>query len=230
MAEGYARVSGKPGVVLVTSGPGATNVVTPMQDALSDGTPMVVFSGQVATSAIGSDAFQEADIVGISRSCTKWNVMVKDISELPRRINEAFKIATSGRPGPVLVDLPKDVTASTLKQAIPLRFTQPSTLVTQGLVPRPITALHALHAASTPIDLQALDQAAKLIKNAKRPLIFAGQGILVNEKGPQLLAQLAHQGNIPVTTTLQGLGAFDEEDPKALCMVILLSFLSYSTS
>jgi len=98
MAEGYARVSGKPGVVLVTSGPGATNVVTPMQDALSDGVPLVVFCGQVATSAIGSDAFQEADIVGISRSCTKWNVMVKDIAELPRRINEAFKIATSGRP------------------------------------------------------------------------------------------------------------------------------------
>ena len=113
MAEGYARASGLPGVVLVTSGPGATNVITPMQDALSDGIPLVVFCGQVATSAIGSDAFQEADVVGISRSCTKWNVMVKSIEELPRRINEAFKIATSGRPGPVLVDLPKDVTAIT---------------------------------------------------------------------------------------------------------------------
>lgn len=103
---------------MVTSGPGATNVVTPMQDALSDGTPMVVFSGQVPTSAIGTDAFQEADVIGITRACTKWNVMVKDISELPRRINEAFEIATSGRPGPVLVDLPKDVTAGKLMKAI----------------------------------------------------------------------------------------------------------------
>src|SRR5258708_27000990 len=97
MAEGYARVSGKPGVVLVTSGPGATNVVTPMQDALSDGVPLIVFTGQVATSAIGSDAFQEADVVCISRDCTKWNVMVKSIEELPLRINEAFKIPTSRR-------------------------------------------------------------------------------------------------------------------------------------
>lgn len=103
MAEGYARASGKPGVVLVTSGPGATNVVTPMQDALMDGTPMVVFSGQVVTNMIGSDAFQEADTIGITRACTKWNVMVKNIAELPKRINEAFEIATSGRPGPVLV-------------------------------------------------------------------------------------------------------------------------------
>jgi len=125
MAEGYARVSGKPGVVLVTSGPGATNTITPLQDAYSDGTPLIVFTGQVATSAIGSDAFQEADVIGISRSCTKWNVMVKDVTDLPRRINEAFKIATSGRPGPVLVDLPKDMTAGILRTPIPLKYTQP---------------------------------------------------------------------------------------------------------
>lgn len=123
MAEGYARASGKTGVVLVTSGPGATNVITPMQDALMDGTPMVVFCGQVPTTAIGSDAFQEADVIGISRACTKWNVMVKNIAELPRRINEAFEIATSGRPGPVLVDLPKDVTGAILKRAIPMAST-----------------------------------------------------------------------------------------------------------
>ena len=126
MAEGYARASGKPGVVLVTSGPGATNVITPMQDALSDGTPLVVFTGQVPTSAIGTDAFQEADVVGISRACTKWNVMVKNVAELPKRIKEAFEIATSGRPGPVLVDLPKDVTASILQHAIPMASTLPS--------------------------------------------------------------------------------------------------------
>ena len=126
MAEGYARASGKPGVVLVTSGPGATNVVTPMQDALSDGTAMVVFCGQVPTTAIGSDAFQEADVIGISRACTKWNVMVKTVADLPKRIKEAFEIATSGRPGPVLVDLPKDVTAGILRKAIPMTSTLPS--------------------------------------------------------------------------------------------------------
>jgi acetolactate synthase-1/2/3 large subunit len=116
MAEGYARVTGKPGVVIVTSGPGATNVVTPLQDALMDGTPMVVFTGQVPTAAIGTDAFQEADVVGITRSCTKWNCLVKDLKDLPQRINEAFHVATSGRPGPVLVDLPKDVTAGILSE------------------------------------------------------------------------------------------------------------------
>ena len=121
MAEGYARASGKPGVVVVTSGPGATNVVTALQDALMDGTPLVVFSGQVPTAAIGSDAFQEADVVGITRACTKWNVMVKSIAELPRRINEAFEIATTGRPGPVLVDLPKDVTGGVLNKPIPVQ-------------------------------------------------------------------------------------------------------------
>lgn len=207
MAEGYARASGKPGVVLVTSGPGATNVITPMQDALSDGVPLVVFCGQVATSAIGSDAFQEADIVGISRSCTKWNVMVKDIAELPRRINEAFKIATSGRPGPVLVDLPKDVTAAILRTALPFKSTTPghSSLPTNPL--------------ATPPDMSSIRQAAKLINGARRPVIYAGNGVLSSPKGPVLLAQLSNQGNIPVTTTLQGLGAYDELDEKSLHML-----------
>src|SRR5229473_1597755 len=156
MAEGYARVSGKPGVVLVTSGPGATNVVTPMQDALSDGVPLIVFCGQVATSAIGSDAFQEADMVGISRSCTKWNVMVKDITELPRRINEAFKIATSGRPGPVLVDLPKDVTAGILRTPLPFKATTPG--YTLDL---PSNPLHSSQRSS--LELETIRQAARLI-------------------------------------------------------------------
>jgi acetolactate synthase-1/2/3 large subunit len=207
MAEGYARVSGKPGVVLVTSGPGATNVVTPMQDAMSDGIPLVVFCGQVATSAIGSDAFQEADIVGISRSCTKWNVMVKDISELPRRINEAFKIATSGRPGPVLVDLPKDVTAGILRQPLPYKATTPG-------IP-----LHPLHVPDYPADAQSIKQAAALINQAQRPVIYAGNGMLASPQGPLILKKLVEKGNIPVTTTLQGLGAFDEEDPRSLHML-----------
>ncbi|KDQ19764.1 hypothetical protein BOTBODRAFT_125177 [Botryobasidium botryosum FD-172 SS1] len=210
MAEGYARVSGKPGVVLVTSGPGATNVVTPMQDALSDGIPLVVFCGQVATSAIGSDAFQEADMVGISRSCTKWNVMVKDIAELPRRINEAFKIATTGRPGPVLVDLPKDVTAGILRTALPFKATTPG--VNLELPSNPL-------ASTGPVDSASIMQAADLINQAKRPIIYAGNGVLSSPEGPELLARLAKEGNIPVTTTLQGLGAFDEMDERSLHML-----------
>lgn len=210
MAEGYARVSGKPGVVLVTSGPGATNVVTPMQDALSDGVPLVVFCGQVATSAIGSDAFQEADVVGISRSCTKWNVMVKDITELPRRINEAFKIAMSGRPGPVLVDLPKDVTAGILRTPLPYKATTP------GLHTLPSNPLQAV---TSPTDMVLIQQAASLINQSQRPIIYAGNGVLSSPFGPKLLAQLAEQGNIPVTTTLQGLGAFDETNERSLHML-----------
>ncbi|KAG8985765.1 Acetolactate synthase, mitochondrial [Tulasnella sp. JGI-2019a] len=210
MAEGYARASGKPGVVLVTSGPGATNVITPMQDALSDGVPLVVFCGQVATSAIGSDAFQEADVVGISRSCTKWNVMVKDIAELPRRINEAFKIATTGRPGPVLVDLPKDVTAAILRTALPYKATTPGGSL--GLPENPLINTYS-------VDHELIQQAADLINQAKRPIIYAGHGVLKSPEGPELLARLASEGNIPVTTTLHGLGSFDETDPKSLHML-----------
>lgn len=158
-AEGYARASGKPGVVLVTSGPGATNVVTPMQDALMDGTPLVVFSGQVVTAAIGSDAFQEADIVGISRACTKWNVMVKDIAELPRRINEAFEIATSGRPGPVLVDLPKDVTGGRLQRPIP---------VTSAIPSHPSASIQAARELSKNQLAGTIKRCADLINIAKR--------------------------------------------------------------
>lgn len=210
MAEGYARVTGKPGVVLVTSGPGATNVITPMQDALSDGTPMVVFTGQVVTGAIGTDAFQEADVVGISRACTKWNVMVKNVAELPRRIKEAFEIATSGRPGPVLVDLPKDVTAAILRRPIPMQSTLPA---------HPSAATIAARDASR-TQLQAtIKRVADMINIAKKPVIYAGQGVLGNPEGPRLLRELADKANIPVTTTLHGLGAFDELDEKSLHML-----------
>lgn len=216
MAEGYARVTGKPGVVLVTSGPGATNVITPMQDALSDGVPMVVFCGQVATNLIGSDAFQEADVVGISRSCTKWNVMVKDIAELPRRINEAFKIATTGRPGPVLIDLPKDVTAAILRNPIPAKSVQPGT--------SPYLPSNPLNPATVPNrpqpgDASLITAAAKMINSAKRPVVYAGNGVLASAEGPRLLKQLSDIGCIPVTTTMQGLGAFDERDEKSLHML-----------
>ncbi|KAJ8100938.1 thiamine diphosphate-binding protein [Lipomyces tetrasporus] len=208
MAEGYARVSGKPGVVLVTSGPGATNVITPLQDALSDGTPLVVFTGQVATSSIGTDSFQEADVIGISRSCTKWNVMVKNVAELPRRINEAFEIATSGRPGPVLVDLPKDVTAGILRTPIP----------TMKLIPSQGLSISSL-ASSIEVTDKALQHAAKLINMAKKPVIYAGQGVLGSEEGPYRLRELAEKACIPVTTTLQALGAFDELNDKSLHML-----------
>jgi acetolactate synthase-1/2/3 large subunit len=210
MAEGYARASGKPGVVLVTSGPGATNVITPLQDALSDGTPMVVFCGQVPTSAIGTDAFQEADVVGISRACTKWNVMVKSVAELPRRITEAFEIATSGRPGPVLVDLPKDITASILRKPIP----------TSSMLPaHPSAAILAARELSWRQLEGTIQRAASLINVAKKPVLYVGQGILARPEGPALLKELADKACVPVTTTLQGLGGFDELDPKSLHML-----------
>ena len=180
MAEGYARVTGKPGVVLVTSGPGATNMITPMQDALSDGLPMVVFSGQVPTTAIGTDAFQEADVIGISRSCTKWNVMVKNTEELPRRINEAFEIATSGRPGPVLVDLPKDVTAGILRKPI----------ASQTCIPgkKPIGPSSFPSSAA----LDGIRKTAAALNKAQKPILYVGAGILSDPQGPELLKQLAH--------------------------------------
>ena len=210
MAEGYARASGKPGIVLVTSGPGATNVVTPMQDALMDGTPMIVFCGQVVTTSIGSDAFQEADMVGISRACTKWNVMVKNIAELPRRINEAFEIATSGRPGPVLVDLPKDVTGGTLNRPIPVSSTLPA---------HPSAAQVAFHEATKKQLEGTIRRCADLINISKKPVVYAGQGVLATPEGPKLLKELSDKACIPVTTTLQGLGGFDELDDKSLHML-----------
>lgn len=210
MAEGYARASGKPGVVLVTSGPGATNVVTPMADALADGTPMVVFSGQVRTTAIGSDAFQEADMLGISRGCTKWNVMVRNLADLPKRINEAFEIATSGRPGPVLVDLPIDVTAGVVKQPIPMESTLPA-------------LSHTAHRHVLELHKRELDAsircAAEIINKAESPVILAGHGVICSEGGSEALRELANKASIPVTTTLHGLGAFDELDRKSLHML-----------
>eukprot|EP00123_Amoebidium_parasiticum_P014267 comp22417_c0_seq1/m.33564 comp22417_c0_seq1/g.33564 ORF comp22417_c0_seq1/g.33564 comp22417_c0_seq1/m.33564 type:complete len:665 (-) comp22417_c0_seq1:554-2548(-) len=205
MAEGYARASGKPGVVLVTSGPGATNTVTPLQDALMDGIPLVVFSGQVATHLMGSDAFQEADVIGITRSCTKWNVLVNDIADLPRRIDEAFEIATSGRPGPVLVDLPKDVTGSTLKVPATVHKKMPF-----KAFERPDSSFH--------MDGEDWERVANMINQAERPVLYVGQGV-VSAGATEELRELARKANIPVTTTLQGMGAFDELDPRSLHML-----------
>jgi len=207
MAEGYARAreDGAPGIVLVTSGPGATNLVTPLQDALMDGCPIIAFTGQVATTAVGSDAFQEADILGITRPCVKWNVQVRDVHELVRRVHEAFAVALSGRPGPVLVDLPKDVMASVCREAVSTEVQIPG-----------------LKEVSAQVKQQAPDEAiakaVELLNKAERPVIYAGQGVL-SADAHQTLRDLAFAGNIPVTTSLLGMGAFDERDPLSLHML-----------
>ncbi|MBI3804292.1 MAG: biosynthetic-type acetolactate synthase large subunit [Nitrospirae bacterium] len=200
MAEGYARATGKPGVVLVTSGPGATNTVTGIVDAYMDSTPLVVLTGQVPTHLIGNDAFQEADVVGITRPCTKYNILVKDVNDLGQAIKEAFYIATSGRPGPVLVDLPKDVVNAKTELKYPdkvsLRSYSP---VYKG-------------------NKWQIKQAAQEILKAKRPIIYAGGGVLASD-AHQELRELAEITQIPVTLTLMGLGAFPGTHPLFLGML-----------
>jgi acetolactate synthase-1/2/3 large subunit len=202
-AEGYARSTGKPGVVLVTSGPGATNAVTGIVDALMDSIPLIVITGQVPTHLIGTDAFQECDTVGITRSCTKHNYLVKSVADLPRVLHEAFHIATSGRPGPVVIDIPKDVQfASGLyegpAQAAPIHDYRPRT------APSP----------------RAIADAAALIASAKRPLFYTGGGVI--NSGPaasEALRKLAAMTDAPGTSTLMGLGAFPASSPAWLGMV-----------
>ncbi|OJJ84478.1 uncharacterized protein ASPGLDRAFT_1516097 [Aspergillus glaucus CBS 516.65] len=155
--------------------------------------------------SIGLDSFQEADVLGISRPCTKWNFAVRDIAELPRRINQAFEIATSGRPGPVLIELPKDITAGILQQPIPQSDVFPPDMAIQ----------HSRREES----ITTIKRAAKLINIVQRSVLYVGQGIIVSPEGPKLLKELADKASIPVTTSLQGLGAFDEKDPKALHML-----------
>ncbi|NLI28935.1 MAG: biosynthetic-type acetolactate synthase large subunit [Nitrospiraceae bacterium] len=188
-ADGYARASGKPGVVLVTSGPGATNTVTGIATAYMDSIPLVVMTGQVPTAMIGNDAFQEADIVGITRSCVKYNFLVKDINDLARIMREAFFIATSGRPGPVLIDLPKDVTVNKTEFEWPekvfIRSYNPTYEGNRWMIEKAITE----------------------IGRAKKPLIVAGGGCITADASKEL-RELAEAASIPVTTTLMGLGAF----------------------
>src|SRR3954453_21471902 len=162
-ADGYARATGRPGVCIVTSGPGATNTVTPLATAQLDSIPIVVFSGQVPTKVIGNDAFQEADVTGITRPCTKWNYLVKDIRELPRVINEAFAVATSGRPGPVLVDLPKDVSAGILNEEV-------------DDTPREHIVQRRKHAITHEGHAQQAEAAAELINRAEKPVLYVGGG------------------------------------------------------
>ncbi len=199
-AEGYAKASGRPGVALVTSGPGATNTVTGIADAYMDSIPIVVFTGQVALKLIGNDAFQEADIVGITRPITKHSYLVRDVNELAATIKEAFYVATTGRPGPVLVDLPKDVMATktifSYPKSVKLRSYQPHVEGNQ----------------------KQLEKAVALISKAKRPVLYVGGGTILSNAAEEL-KKFAHKTKIPVTTTLHGLGAFPETDELSLGML-----------
>ena len=201
-AEGYARSTGKPGVVLVTSGPGATNAVTGLTDALMDSIPMVCITGQVATHLIGNDAFQEADTVGITRPCTKHNYLVKSADDLPRILHEAFHVATTGRPGPVVVDIPKDVQFAEAKYM------------------RPTAVQHQTYKPQLKGDIEAIYAAVDLISKAKKPVFYTGGGVI--NSGPQasqLLREFVKLTGFPITSTLMGLGSFPSADPQWLGML-----------
>ena len=201
-AEGYARSTGKPGVVLVTSGPGATNAVTGITDALMDSIPMVVITGQVPTALIGTDAFQEADTIGITRHCTKHNYLVKDPAQLGAVIHEAFHIATSGRPGPVVVDIPKDVQVATARYA----------------KPGPIQ--HKTYRPALKADRSQIEEVVDMLAAAERPILYTGGGII--NAGPaasQILRELVRITGAPVTSTLMGLGAYPASGPQWLGML-----------
>ncbi len=201
-AEGYARSSGKPGVVLVTSGPGATNVVTALTDAYMDSVPLVCISGQVPTHLIGTDAFQECDTTGITRPCTKHNWLVKDIKDLPKIMHEAFQVATTGRPGPVLVDIPKDIQFAKTNYFKPKKEKKYNGKLNNKFSQREI------------------DDLINFISNAKRPVIYTGGGVI--NSGPRAsdsLREFVRQIGFPITSTLQGLGAFPGDDNQFIGML-----------
>lgn len=200
MADGYARATGKAGCCLVTSGPGATNTVTGLATAYMDGIPLVCITGQVALNMIGNDAFQEADVIGITRPVTKHNFLVRNADDLPDIIAKAFYIATTGKPGPVVIDIPKNVQ----KQK------------TAALPPETV-AMRAYH-PDVPINAAEIAQFAELINSAARPLLYVGGGA-ISGNAAEALAQLAHKAGIPVTTTLMALGIFPESDPLSLHML-----------
>ncbi len=201
-AEGYARSSGKPGIALVTSGPGATNMVTALTDAYMDSIPLVCITGQVPTHLIGTDAFQECDTTGITRPCTKHNWLVKDVNQLAETIHKAFHIATSGRPGPVLVDIPKDVQ---FQKGI---YKSSKDIEIDTYKPKVIA------------DKKNIDEAIDLIIKSKRPIIYSGGGVInAGTKASDALTEFTRVTNFPITSTLQGLGAFPGSDPQFLGML-----------
>ncbi len=201
-AEGYARSTGKPGVVLVTSGPGATNMVTALADAMMDSIPLVCLTGQVPTALIGNDAFQECDTIGITRQCTKHNWLVRDVNDLARIIHEAFYVATSGRPGPVVVDIPKDVQFAT------------------GTYEGPRNIRHNTYRPKMKGDIASIRQAVDMLAEAKRPVFYTGGGVI--NSGPEashLLRELVSVTGHPITSTLMGLGAFPASGKEWLGML-----------
>ncbi|SER98368.1 acetolactate synthase, large subunit [Gracilibacillus ureilyticus] len=200
-AEGYARVSGKPGVVIATSGPGATNLVTGIADAMIDSLPLVVITGQVAQGIIGTDAFQEVDVMGVTTPITKHNYQVRNVKDLPRIVKEAFHIATTGRPGPVLIDMPKDISAEVIEES----FQSNVELDLPGYQP-----------TTKPNPLQ-IKKLAEAIGNAKKPIILTGAGILF-AKASEEIKEFAEKYTLPVASTLLGLGAFPGEHPLFLGM------------
>ncbi|EAW08931.1 acetolactate synthase [Aspergillus clavatus NRRL 1] len=208
MAEGYARVSGQPGVLLVTSGPGSSNLVTPMLDALLDGTPLVVFCGQVSTAVQVTGAFQEIEIMKLAKTCTKWCGLVQDISELPACIEAAFQVATSGRPGPTLVAIPKDIGLVVFDE-----------LAFQKAQGPPLEVPACIPQWGTEQLEDSINRVGRLINLAERPIIICGQGVLSTAKGPALVDMLLELVQMPVATTLLGTGAVDELRPEALGMV-----------
>ncbi len=201
-AEGYARSTGKVGCVLVTSGPGATNAVTGLTDALMDSIPLVCITGQVPTHLIGNDAFQECDTVGITRPCTKHNYLVKNINDLSRVLHEAFYVAGSGRPGPVVVDIPKDIQFAT------------------GTYQGPKNVQHKTYRPKLKGDLDKIKSAIELMKSAKRPLFYTGGGVINSGRAASdLLRELVRLTRFPITSTLMGLGAYPASDPQWLGML-----------
>jgi acetolactate synthase-1/2/3 large subunit len=202
MAEGYARSTGKVGCVLVTSGPGATNAVTGLADALMDSIPVVCITGQVPTHLIGNDAFQECDTVGITRPCTKHNYLVKRIEDLPRILHEAFYVAASGRPGPVVIDIPKDI-----------QFTK-------GVYSGPQNIKHKTYTPKLKGDLDRIKLAVDMMSRAKRPVFYTGGGVVNSGKeASHLLRELVKLTGFPITSTLMGLGAYPASDPQWLGML-----------
>ncbi len=201
-AEGYARSTGKVGVVLVTSGPGATNAVTGLTDALMDSIPVVCLTGQVPTHLIGNDAFQEADTTGITRPCTKHNYLVKSMEDLPRILHEAFYVAQAGRPGPVVIDLPKDI------------------LQGKGAYLPRESVKHRSYKPQTRPEKTALKQAVELLAQSKRPIVYSGGGVINSgDRATALLRKLVHMTGVPCTNTLMGLGAYPASDPQFLGML-----------
>ena len=204
-AEGYARSSGKPGVVLVTSGPGATNVVTALADAYMDSIPLVCISGQVPTHLIGTDAFQECDTTGITRPCTKYNWLVKDVNDLAKILHLAFEVATSGRPGPVLIDIPKDV-----------QFKKGPYNANKTKVSKSLNGSKTKENISD----KKIDQLIEMMKKSSRPIFYTGGGIINSgPKASKLLRELVALTGFPITSTLQGLGAFPGSDSQFLGML-----------